>query len=328
VTKLTTLVTPAYPAPDNVPVALFVYRRHRQLARTLKCLHAGGVKQLYVFSDGPKSNADAGDVAEVRSVLQAVDWIEAIVVAREENAGLSASIRTGLDSLFERHEAVIVIEDDVCVAPEFYDYACQALEHYRGSGLVAGITGLRYPFERDVLDTYPYDTFLSPRFSSWAWATWRERWMEFCFDTDSLRRQIGSSTSFVPRHAGADMPGMIHDAVVTGSLTGAWDVVCATNMLLRGQYLVTPTWNMVENTGLSEGTHFTEAPPWELHWETDRKPSMQAIRFAPLATDESVLEPYRRFFAPRGSLGVLGQARAAAARMRETQKLRRAWKAL
>jgi hypothetical protein len=312
------------PAGGHVPVALFVYRRHRQLARTLECLRACGIEQLYVFSDGAKGDADAADVAEVRRLLGAVDWIEPVTLAREENIGLSASIRQGLDSLFETHETAIVIEDDVCVAPEFYDYVRLALRHYEGEPLIAGITGLRYPFDRHVLSGYPYDVFLSPRFSSWGWATWKERWREFSFDDRSLRRQISASSTFAPGRAGADMAGMINGAVVTGSLTGSWDVVCATNMLLHGQFFVTPTWNMIENTGLSEGTHFDHAPPWELHWEPDLAPRGAEISFAPLIPDEDVLREYRRFFQPDAERGVLRRLRAAAARRQTMRSLRRA----
>jgi hypothetical protein len=278
-----------------------------------------------VFCDGPVDAEAADDVMEVRRLIRELDWIEPVVHERAENLGLSESIRSGMDSLFEAHDAVIVIEDDVCVAPEFYEYARLALRHYEGADQVAGITGLRYPFERKALDGYPYDVFLSPRFSSWAWATWRNRWCEFCFDANSLRRQIGAATQFRPERAGADMPGMVNEAIVTGSLRGSWDVVCAANMLLRGQHFVTPVWNMVENTGLAEGTHFDQAPPWQLRWEPNHRPRLQDMRFAPIAADERVLSGYRRFFRHEDAgRGALAQARVATARWRTMRRLRRA----
>jgi hypothetical protein len=308
-----------------IPVALFVYRRHRQLPRTLECLRACGVEQLYVFADGAKGAGDTDEVAEVRRLLDQLAWIEPTIVARDENLGLSDSIRSGLDSLFETHEAAIVIEDDVCVAPEFYDYVRLALRHYEGDQRAAGITGLRYPFDRKAFEGYPYDVFLSPRFSSWGWATWRDRWSEFSFDTSALRRQMGELATFRPEGAGADMPWMINEALVTESLTGSWDVCCAANMLVRGQYFVTPAWNMVENTGLSEGTHFDQAPPWELRWESDHMPRLREVRFAPVAPDERVLKEYRAFFTHTDTrLGPLAQARVGTARWRAKRSLRRA----
>ncbi len=282
----------------ELPVALFVYRRHDLLPRTLECLREAGVDALYVFSDGPPDEAASADVQRVREGIAAINWITPVVFERERNFGLSESIRSGLDWLFERHDRAIVVEDDICVAPEFTAYARQALEHYRDTPAVAGVTGVRLPFNRRPLARYPYDVFQCPRFSSWGWATWGDRWRAFCFDAAELRREIEASTSFDPARAGADVPGMIQAAVVDETLHGSWDVVCNANMLLRGQYFVTPTWNMVENTGLASGTHSDRPPPWELHWEPQHRPTRE-IRFAPVEESEPVLAAYRHFFRRR-----------------------------
>lgn len=317
---------PGSEEPASVPVALFAYRRHRQLAGTLEALSACPISRLYVFSDAARGGEDAADVLQVRRLLESVDWIEPVIVARDQNAGLSTSIREGLDSVFEDHETAIVIEDDVRVAPEFYDYARRALERYRAEPSVAGITGLRYPFDRAPLEDYPYDVFLSPRFSSWGWATWRERWREFDFDVGSLRRRIRAAGDFRPELAGADLPAMIHETIVTESLTGSWDVLCATNMLLTGRGFVTPAWNMVENTGLSEGTHAAETPAWQLRWEHEHCPAPGAIRFAPPQPDPRVLDAYLRFFEHRDEGGgAIVRVRGAAARWRSQRRARRAW---
>jgi hypothetical protein len=287
------------PHAGPVPVALFAYRRHEQLPRTLACLRDSGVEQLYVFSDGPRDAAAADDVARVRELVSSLDWIEPVTVAQAQNLGLSESIRSGLDRLFESHETVVVVEDDVCVAPEFYDYACRVLAHYADCDHIAGVTGLRYPFSRRAFDEYPFDVFLSPRFSSWAWATWKDRWERFVFDHAALRGQLVAHTDLRPERAGADMRWLIQQAVVEEALGGAWDVSCAANMLLNDLYFVTPTWNMVENSGLSEGTHHTgQAPDWTLAWEPEHRPELTALRFPPVVEDQRVLEAYVKFFAP------------------------------
>ena len=302
-------------------MALFVYRRHRQLERTLACLRDAGVERLYVFSDGPADHAAVADVERVRALLDAIDWAETAIFARGENLGLSESIRSGLDHIFERHGTAIVIEDDVCVAPEFCGYAARALDHYRGQDQIAGITGLRLPFDRRALRDYPYDVFLAPRFSSWGWATWRERWREFSFDAGELRRRIAADAGFRPDRAGVDLAPMIHDAVLAETLGGSWDVTIAANMLLRRSWFVTPTWNMVENGGLEEGTHAAGPTTLRLTWERDRSPSIEELRFAPILADERVLRAYRRFFT-RAAGGALGQLRASTASRLATRRMR------
>ena len=256
-------------------------------------------------------------------MLRGIDWIEPEILERRENRGLSRSIRDGLDRVFEDHGSAIVIEDDVCVAPGFYDYARLALGRYEDEPAVAGITGLRYPFSRDVLVDYPYDVFMSPRFSSWGWATWRDRWPAFEFDPAALRARIAGARAFDPAIAGADMAPMIEAAIVNETLGGSWDVACATNMLLDGRYFVTPTWNMVENSGLEHGTHADGAPQWELTWEEGPAGWPGApLRFAPPVLDEGVLGEYRRFFAGDLTGGPLARSGAAIARWRAARRLR------
>jgi hypothetical protein len=116
------------------------------------------------------------------------------------------------------------------------------------------------------------------------------------------------------------MAGMIDAAIVRETLGGSWDVACAANMLLAGQWFVTPTWNMVENSGLAHGTHADGAPAWELHWEPEHAPS-GPIRYAPAELDERVLGAYRSFFADAGA-GPLARAGKTLARWREARRRR------
>ncbi len=311
------------PSGPATPVVLFAYRRHRQLERTLRCLQDAGAQRLYVFADGAADAGAEADVARVRTLIREIDWAEVELAESERNIGLSASIRAGLDRVFETHETAIVIEDDIHVAPEFLAYAEAALAHYAGEPRVAGVTGLRLPFDRGPLERYHYDVFFSPRFSSWGWATWRERWREFVFDPAVLRERMAGSAGFRPWTAGVDMPGMIHDAIVTESLGGAWDVVCATNMLLAGSGFVTPVWNMVENGGLEEGTHADGTSTLTLAWEGEHARAPGSLRFAPAQPDARVLRAFRRGFATAAG-GALARVRAQPLALRTTRRLRTA----
>ena len=57
----------------TAPVALFVYNRPEHTRRTIASLQKCSLAertQLYVFSDGPKDEADQIKVAEVRKQLE------------------------------------------------------------------------------------------------------------------------------------------------------------------------------------------------------------------------------------------------------------------
>lgn len=305
----------------ETPVALFAYRRPDRLERTLRCLRDAGARRIYAFSDGPADEGARADVERVRELLAAVDWADLELAAGERNLGLSVSIRAGLDRVFSLHEAAVIVEDDIHVAPEFLAYAGAALAHYSGDPRVAGITGLRLPFDRDPLDQRPYDVFYSPRFSSWGWATWRGRWQEFVFDPHELRRRMAGATGFRPWLAGIDMPAMIYDAVVTERLGGSWDVVCAANMLLAGTGFITPAWNMIENGGLEDGTHGSGPSKLSLAWEPEHAPRVEALRFCPARPDARVMRAFRGGFTASAG-GALARVRAEPAARLASRRLR------
>ncbi len=281
----------------RVPVALFVYNRDKILRRTIDCLKDSGVELLYVFSDGPKAN-DAGDVVKVqrvREMIEEIDWAKVSLVEQKENIGLDRSIRKGVDHIFKSYDKVVVVEDDVQVAPGFYSYMVKCLSHFGGNASIAGVTGLRYPFPQEAFKGYPHDVFFAPRFSSWGWGTWKAVWKKIDFDTDNLKRRLKSVEPDVTS-AGLDMKGMVEE-LKSGKLHGGWDVYCALNVLLNKQYFVWPKKNMVENGGFTDGTHAgSEPPPWSLSWEADRKFANSLKLPENVATNDKVLGGFRSFF--------------------------------
>lgn len=281
-------------SPHPPPTALFVYNRPELLDRTLQCLRAAGARELYVFSDGPKTDADETRVEAVRRIVHSIDWGPATVIERERNLGLTESMVSGVGWMLDRFERVAVIEDDVVVAPEFYAFVAQALDRYAADDHVAGVTGLRLPFSRSPLKHYPFDAFMLPRFFSTGWATWRRAWATFEFDRDRLLEKL-RAPAMRPELAGADLPRMIRSAVVGTRLAGSWDVYCAASMVVNGQYFVVPTWNMVENTGLASGTH-PLSPRWKLRWEREFRPPRETFRFPPaLAPPNAIHKSWRVF---------------------------------
>ena len=248
------------------PVALFVFNRYEDLQETLDCLKANNIDKLYIFADGPRNESDKKGTAKVRELIDAIDWVKTEKVYQKKNKGLSESIQAGLDYIFKFHDSAVVVEDDVCVSPGFYEYMCQTLEFYKDDKKVAGITGLRYPFDKLNLDKHEYDVFFEPRFCSWGWATWKDRWQKVEINrlkVESYLKQTNLDFSL----GGEDLPIMIN-AIKEQRLSGCWDVYFYISMIRYNQVFVWPKYNMVRNTGIGTGTHeSTEELDWVLDWE-------------------------------------------------------------
>lgn len=160
------------------PVVLFAFNRLGHLKRTIEALknaRLSNQSHLIVFSDGARDSQDLSDVQSIRIYLAQLDGFESIhVVQRTENFGLARNVIDGMNEVFEKYKAAIVLEDDIEIAPNFLEIMNELLRKYAGQLNIGSLSGYRYPME--LFDETP-DFFLLPRASSWGWATWADRWL-------------------------------------------------------------------------------------------------------------------------------------------------------
>lgn len=170
------------------PLALICYNRPRHLAQVLEALEVIKPEPFYVFSDGPKDEADAARVKEVRDLLHGVCWTAPVVNVKLENQGLARSVVGAVDWVLERHETVVVLEDDCAPGPHFMDFMAACLEKYWGEERVMAVSGYAYPLPPGVFDGYGWDAFFFPRVETWGWATWRGAWRHYVRDGELAAR--------------------------------------------------------------------------------------------------------------------------------------------
>jgi hypothetical protein len=164
---------------ETFPVALFVYKRPEHTARMLQALSQNtlaGQSDVIIFSDGPKTPADAVQVAKVRDLAHDASGFKSVrMVASEKNRGLAKSIIAGVTEVLRDHDAVIVLEDDLVSSSDFLTYMNAALAFYRDKKNVYSVAGFAPGIT--LPSSYQYDSYLIPtRGCSWGWGTWKQVW--------------------------------------------------------------------------------------------------------------------------------------------------------
>lgn len=171
------------------PILLFVYNRPLHLKRTIESLVRNPLadeSELFIFSDAPKTEVDKENVAYVRRYVHAIDGFKQVnVIEREENWGLARSIIDGVTRLVNEYGRVIVLEDDLVVAPYFLQFMNDALEMYKDEPKVGHIQAC--DFTKDA--SLP-ETFLIKWTGSWGWATWARAWKYFNPDGRALLKEL------------------------------------------------------------------------------------------------------------------------------------------
>jgi len=241
-----------------IPVVLFAYSRPDHLRRGLACLRENNVPLIYAFADGPKTPDVAERVKAVRDILHAIDWCEIHLVERPVNLGLDKSVLIGVSEVFQKHDAIIVFEDDLVCVPGTYEYMCAALEYYKDNPRVMSITGWTLPgvTPSNVTDQPYFDG----RSESWTWGTWSRAWKGMDQETTSLVKRCRRQGIDIYKY-GADLPVMAKKKIKH------WDIRWNYLHLLYGGLCLRPPYSMVNHVGFDTlGTNVTQ-PNSELYMD-------------------------------------------------------------
>ena len=160
------------------PILLFVYNRPAHTRRCIESLSRNSLaveSELFIYADGAKDQTVADEVEEVRQYIRSVKGFKKVTfIERNENWGLAKNIIDGVSTQVKKYGKVIVLEDDLVVAPHFLRFMNDALEIYQDEPKVGHIQACDF-----TQDSSLPDTFLIKWTGSWGWATWERAWKHF-----------------------------------------------------------------------------------------------------------------------------------------------------
>ena len=171
------------------PILLFVYNRLEHTQRCVNSLLANDLSassDLFIYADGARDEAAASGVNRVREYIQTIKGFKSVtIVQRDENWGLARNVIDGVTTVVNSRGRVIVVEDDLVLAPYFLQFMNDALETYKDEPRVGHIQACDF-----TGDTSLPDTFLIKFTGSWGWATWQRAWKFFNPDGAKLLHQL------------------------------------------------------------------------------------------------------------------------------------------
>lgn len=153
-----------------------------------------GLKELllslsYANYDGDKVNLiisvdkSNNDVVETYADSFVWNYGEKMVAKHNNNLGLRRHMLS-LGNYFERYDALVVLEDDITVSPNFYIYTKQTVLKYIDDNRIAGIS--LYKFDVNYQTEAPFiplkdenDVFFMNCAMSWGEVWMKRQWMEF-----------------------------------------------------------------------------------------------------------------------------------------------------
>lgn len=251
---------------DPAPIALFVYNRANHTRLTVEALlknPESAASDLTVFADGPKASASPAEISRVRDTrayLETITGFKSVnLILRDQNRGLAPSIITGVTSMLEKSDRVIVLEDDLISSPFFLKYMNEGLHRYSSDDRIASIHGYALPIP-ELPETY----FLKGA-DCWGWATWRRAWRHFESDGALLLKQIknrGLGREF-------DLDGsypyvrMLRDQVK--GKNNSWAIRWQASAFLKNMVSLHPGRSLISNRGFDgTGAHCTASNQFDV----------------------------------------------------------------
>ena len=236
------------------PIVVFVYNRPEHTRKTLEALSANFLasqSELFVFADGARANATSNDLAkleETRKVIREKDWCGKVtIIERTDNAGLAASITSGVSRIVNEFGKVIVLEDDIVTAPSFLAYMNNALQVYENDEKVMHIAGFTFPWvEASKIEQ---ETFFYRVPSCWGWATWARAWKHYNDDSKDLFIKLCETNrlSYFDFEYSGGFLGQLNANIVKSVRT--WAVKWYASTLLQNGIALHPSVSLVNNIG-------------------------------------------------------------------------------
>lgn len=240
----------------NSPIVVFAFNRPAHLSRLLESLRLNDAiidSQIYLYIDGPRDETDNILVNEVFKVAQNFGLNHPLIIKKsQENMGLAASILRGLNELFEMHDTLIVLEDDLVLGRHFLDFCNDGLKKYKDNHEIGSIQGYSLiEHERDK----PY--FLRGA-DCWGWATWKDRWELFCSDSKKLLSTLEKSNQSFEFDLRGSYPYTNMLRREAQGEVNSWAIRWHASMFLHNKISLYPGKSLVENAGFDgSGTHYS-----------------------------------------------------------------------
>ncbi|MCM1154891.1 MAG: glycosyltransferase [Roseburia sp.] len=237
-------------------IAIFTYNRSEHLKKVLAGLKNNEIRhKVYIFQDGMKNHQrDLKQWHDVKKVIDEIDWLEFEYVSSEWNKGCAKSIEDGIGYVLDRHEAVIILEDDCVPLPNFLSYMDSCLEKYQQNQHVIGIGGFAWNLDMDIHNA-DEDVYASGRTMSAAWGTWKNRWECYARDYEILRRIYANQDASERLGIwGGDLESILCNTLVCR--LDAWDIFWALHAIEKNKVFIIPYKSFIDNIGFDgSGMH-------------------------------------------------------------------------
>lgn len=232
-------------------IAVQVYNRAEHAIRVFESLKTNKVQSFLVSFD--KANNQHTELAQ-SEILRYLDKQKSLsieTIFNSEQLGAARSCVKTVTAVLEKQEEIIFLEDDCLLRAGGIEYFLDGLTALKANRKIRTICGYNYPLGAYYWGDNP-ELLLAKRFSTWGWATWRNRWIEYTSDLKYLIQNC-QEKGITLDSIGSDIERMLSQNIYLHGNKNVWSLSWTLQHFLTDTYAVLPRVPVIDNIGF-DGT--------------------------------------------------------------------------
>lgn len=242
-----------------IPVLIVGYKRIDEISTLLRKTLESGVTKIYIAVDAIDSDLESEVTRRIESRILQISseapQCQLKVWMRENNLGSALSVISAIEWAFQFEESLAIIEDDLEISSELFDYFSHQLQFINEDPKVLMSSGSNVfrGKSKKVSSGYSHYPIV------WGWTTTKERWQV-------IRNGIFAKEIIFQNPLALNVRKFL-EAGRSRALAGlidAWDVPLAAFMKAGGYKCLIPSTNLVSNQGFDANATHTTSNVWPL----------------------------------------------------------------
>ena len=243
-----------YKSEVDVGVLCLFFNRPEYFRQVFEQVRKARPSKLFLYQDGPRDGRnDMPGILECRKIAENIDWdCDIHRNYLEKNQGCDPSEYLAQKWAFTFVDKCIILEDDDVPSVSFFRFCKEMLDKYEYDDRVAIISGMNY---EEVSKYCPYDYFFSEDMAIWGWATWKrvvDNWEgDYGFMKDQYHMSL--MAKYIKEAKLRNLIPMMKWHSKSGK--EFYESILLAYMYLHHSLSIVPSKNLINNIGLTGGTH-------------------------------------------------------------------------
>ena len=244
---------------SDIPILIVAFNRPALLIKRLNELSTQTLlpTKIFVSIDGPRLNNKEDQASQLQIVSALNSFKSPIIVEvlrKKENLGLSRNMLESIKHVLSRANQLIVIEDDVAIAPNFFENFTEAIKFYLTKDSTIYTIGGYSPLIMNKKIKL-FETLLPSNkwrktiyFHSWGWATTSIFWNQFIPIDKNTNFDIFFESSIIWK----SFSKRKKDIWLKRFKREVWDYQVQANLFRLNRYNLFPHYSLIDNQGIGD----------------------------------------------------------------------------